>query len=857
MYLGASNQRPRRGVFWRRLLLILVLLLITALSVLVLYFLSTKNHLDSEVITPGISAPVTIKFDEHALPHVFASSQEDAWHTLGFLHATERPWQMEFNRRLASGKLSEILGKDTLVIDKFMRTLGIRRAAEKQYENYPIEYKRYIQAYVDGVNEGLTRLGWALPPEFMILGVKPGSWGPADSVAWSLMMALDLGGNWHKEFLRLEMSATLSTEQIWQVLPPYPGEAPASSVDFAKMYRELGLFKEKTSPITKSSAANTEFEKVQIQNQKEFLKFLPGGSEGIGSNNWVVGGGKTVSGKPLLANDPHLGLTTPAIWYFAHIQTPKLNVIGATLPGIPGVVLGHNTHVAWSFTNTDPDVQDLYIEALDPSNPGRYKTPQGYENFILREEAIAIKGKEPFKFLTRETRHGPVISDAYERAQDLIHTDKFAISLRWTALETSNQTLKAGFQMNEAQSLNEFMSALKNYHAPMQNVVMADKDGQIAYRAAGVAPKRTKGKGLFGTAPGLGWDAQYDWGPYFGKDELPKETNPSSSFIATANQRVHTANDPHPLTTDWHMPYRQQRIEQLINATEQHDMASMKAIQADALSLSAVDLIPLLQAANSTNRYANDAKTIIGNFDGKMSLDSAGATIYNAWAHQLTRLMFADKLGKSFSIEYGKRDFRAGLHHIMKMHQADDVQAAFWCDKPNTPEIETCETLIDEAFTLALEDLSKRMGGSPQSWKWGEVHVAVSEHRPFSKVSLLKNKFEITRPTPGDAFTLNLGFMDLGNSSNPFTVNKAASMRAIYDLSNLDQSQFIYQTGQSGWVNDRHYSSYANAWAKQEYLPLTMNPSKIVHTSVLKPDLSIAAANKKRLEKEAKEIKRK
>jgi penicillin amidase len=219
--------------------------------------------------------------------------------------------------------------------------------------------------------------------------------------------------------------------------------------------------------------------------------------------------------------------------------------------------------------------------------------------------------------------------------------------------------------------------------------------------------------------------------------------------------------------------------------------------------------------------------------------------------------MFADKLGKSFAIEYGKRDFRAGLHHIMKMHQAGNAQAAFWCDKPSTPEVETCETLMDEAFTLALEDLNKRMGGSPQSWKWGEVHVAVSEHRPFSKVSLLKNKFEITRPTPGDAFTLNLGFMDLGNSSNPFTVNKAASMRAIYDLSNLDQSQFIYQTGQSGWVNNRHYSSYANTWAKQEYLPLTMNPSKIVHTSVLKPDLSIAAANKKRLEKEAKEMKRK
>ena len=854
MHLGASNKRPRQGVFWRWLLLILVLLVITSLGGLLAYFLSIKDQLDAELITPGISAQVTIKFDEHAVPHVLARNHEDAWHTLGFLHATERPWQMEFNRRLAAGKLSEILGKDTLAIDKFIRTLGLKRAAEKQYESYPIEYKRHIQAYADGVNAGFARLGWALPPEFMILGVKPGNWGPADSVAWSLMMALDLGGNWQKEFLRLELSATMSTEHIWQVLPPYPGEAPASSVDFAKMYRDLGLFKEKTDSPNKSSAL---IELKQANSQKEFLKFLPGGSDGIGSNNWVIAGNKTVSGKPLLANDPHLNLTAPAIWYFAHIQAPKLNVIGATLPGIPGVVLGHNTHVAWSFTNTDPDVQDLYIEALDPINPGRYKTPQGYENFILREETIVVKGQEPLKFLSRETRHGPVISDAYQRAQDLINTERFAISLRWTALDAANRTLLAGFQMNEAQNLNEFMSALNNYHAPMQNVVMADKDGQIAYRAAGVAPKRTKGKGLFGTAPALAWDAQYDWGPFFGKDELPKETNPSSSFIATANQRVHAANDPHPLTTDWHMPYRHQRIEQLINATDQHDVATMKAIQTDALSLSAVDLIPFLQAANSTHKYANEAKTIIVNFDGMMSVDSVGATIYNAWAHQLTRLMFADKLGKSFVIEYGKRDFRAGLHHIMKMHQAGHAQAAFWCDNPGTPEVETCESLMDKAFTLALEDLTDRVGGSPSSWKWGNVHVAVSEHRPFSKVSLLKDKFEISRPTPGDAFTVNLGFMNFGNASNPFTVNKGASMRVIYDLSDLDQSQFIYQTGQSGWVNNPNYSNFATPWSKQEYLPLSMSPSKIIHTSVLKPDSSNAAENKKRLENEAKEMKRK
>ena len=856
MYLGPSHQRPKPRLIGRLLGLVLVLSLISVLIGLVTYFFSTKNELEAELVSANIVAPVTIKFDEQAIPHIEASNQEDAWHALGLLHATERPWQMEFNRRLAAGKLSEILGKETVEVDQFIRTLGIRRAAEKQYENYPIEYKRHLQAYVDGVNEGLTRLGWALPPEFLILGVKPGHWSPADSVAWSLMMALDLGGNWHKEFLRLELSKTLSTEKIWQVLPPYPGENPPTSVNFAKMYQEMGLFKEKGNKKEAGRGVSDQFSHPQSDG---LMSYLPGGIEGVGSNNWVVSGSKSASGSPLLANDPHLGLTSPAAWYMAHIQAPKLNVIGATLPGIPGVVIGHNTQVAWGFTNTDPDVQDLFIEAIDPDFAGRYKTPQGYENFILREETIAIKGHEPLRFLTRETRHGPVISDAYLRAQSLIDTQRFAISMRWTALDAANQTLVAGFQMNQAQNLEEFKNALKNYYAPMQNVVMADKDGQIAYRAAGIAPKRTKGQGLFGVAPALGWDKQSDWGPYFSQEALPKEINPKT-WVATANHRVHAANDPHPLTSDWHLPYRHQRIENLLGAQDQHDMSSMKAIQTDSLSLAALDLLPLVQSADSNHKYAQEAKSILASFDGKMSLDSSGAVIFNAWAHHLTRLLFADKLGSSFAIEYGKRDFRGGLHHIMQMHQSGKAEAmaaaGFWCDKVSTAEIETCEIIINEALTLALNDLSKRLSGSPSSWKWGELHTAVSEHRPFSKVSLLKKKFEVVRPTPGDAFTVNVGFMNLGHPENPFIVTKGASLRVIYDLSNLNHSQFIYQTGQSGWVNHKNYSNYANAWSKQEYLSLSMSPDKIHHTSIIKPDPTAANENKRRLEKQSKELKR-
>ena len=245
MVLSIYNNQNKLLQKGKWLLIIITITLVLALLALSVYFLSTKNKLDGELLAPGLGSPVTIKFDEHSIPHIFATNNEDAWYSLGYLHATERPWQMEFNRRLAAGKLSEILGEETIGVDKFIRTLGIRRSAERQYENYPIEYKRYLQAYSDGVNEGFKRLGWALPPEFLILGAQPGLWSPADSVSWSLMMALDLGGNWHKEFLRLELSEKLDTHHIWEVLPPYPCETPPTNTNFAKIYRDIDLFKKR------------------------------------------------------------------------------------------------------------------------------------------------------------------------------------------------------------------------------------------------------------------------------------------------------------------------------------------------------------------------------------------------------------------------------------------------------------------------------------------------------------------------------------------------------------------------------------------------------------------------------------
>ncbi|BDX21241.1 penicillin amidase [Polynucleobacter sp. TUM22923] len=627
-----------------------------------------------------------------------------------------------------------------------------------------------------------------------------------------LMMALDLGGNWDKELQRLELSQFLTTKQVWEVLPPYTPGNPVSNVDFAKMYRDNKVFNQHPQARNQKSKS--------LPSTELSINRVPGGQEGIGSNNWALNGKLTVSGKPLLANDPHLGLSAPAIWYVAHLEAPGLNVIGATLPGIPAVVLGRTDKFAWSFTNTGPDVQDLYIEQLDPKNPGVYRGPEGLLAFKVRQEIIDIKGAEPLRFVVKETRHGPIISESYERAKRVIDTDRFALALRWTALDVENRSVVGLLEMNKATDLTLFKQALRKNYAPMQNVVMADLDGNISYQAAGVAPKRTLHQGLYGVAPALGWEKQYDWDAYLPFDQLPSSNNPDSNWIATANQQILASNNPNPLTGDWELPTRYDRIVDLIKEKSAHDFDSMKAMQADTLSLGATPLLDLFKSSQSQYRLGQQALQLSKGFNGDMRIDSAGALIFNAWADQLTRKLFS-RLGYLFTETYGTRNYRAPL-----MLQLQNPNSP-WCDDPTTTPIESCAEASNAAFDLAVEQLSKQFGSDPQKWAWGNAHIAVSEHRPFSKVPFLGSLFNLSQPFPGDSFTVNVGRLELLKSDNAFETKQAASLRTLYDLSDLEKSLFIYQTGQSGWVQSKLYRNMSAQWAKNEYLPLQMKPEKV------------------------------
>ncbi len=791
-------------------LLWLTLFIVLVLGVVVLFYsFHAKSIPNGAFLHNDLRDKLTIQFDQSDVAHIQAKYPNDAYFALGYLHARERTWQMEFNRRLASGTLSEILGEKTIGIDRFIKTIGIRRAARVQYENLPSATKLALEGYCNGINAGFADLGWALPVEFFLTGSKPAPWTPIDSVSWSLMMALDLGDNWGREFSRLQLAKNLTTQQIWEIMPPYDGESAASSLDFAKMYHDANIFLNTAIESKQGSLSNH-----QIQ------AWIPFGSEGKGSNNWVIAGTHTQSKKPLLANDPHLGLSSPSTWYFAHLQAKDLNVIGGTIPGLPGVVLGYTPQIAWGFTNTAPDVQDLFIEAINPKNTIEYKTPTGFESFKVRRESILVKDKDAINFVVRETRHGPVISDAYPQAAKVIDTDRFVLALKWTALDPQNQSIRALIDINKAASLEELRNSLGNFYAPMQNVVMADTDGTIAFVAAGVAPKRMKDQGMVGVAPVFGWDAHNDWKEYLKTQELPHNYATDKAWLVTANQKVEEASSPYTLTTDWTMPYRANRIQELLGKNKQHNQDSMIAIQNDTVSLAALPLLKLFHENNSSHPLADSAKNEIQNFQGDMRINSSGALIFNAWVDQFTRAVFNEKLGTSFDRLYANKGLRDGLLNVLKNNP--DV----WCRPSNLPEIKNCAELSHLAMDRALNYLSQRYGKDPKKWQWGEAHPAIGVHKPLGQIPFLSQFFNISIPSAGDGQTVNVGKMSFGNTKESYSSDVAAGMRAVYDLSNLNQSIFIGFGGQSGWVQSKRYQEYSPLWGKGNYLPMTIEPKE-------------------------------
>ncbi len=657
-----------------------------------LWLRQSLPQVDGEIRVPGLGAPVTVVRDQWAIPHIEAESFTDALFALGFVHGQDRLWQMEFQRRVGAGRLSEIVGGAALPTDRFMRTLGLYRRAAAGLAHLSPATRTWLEAYAAGVNAYLKARTGPLPPEFLILGeheIEP--WTVADSLVWLRVMALDLGTNYQDELLRARLSTRLSDQQIADIWPDYPADAP---ITLAGLTRGLGL--EALAAVLPAAAAARD-----------------------GSNAWVLAGSRTRTGAPLLANDPHLGLQAPGVWYLAHLKTQDDELIGATLPGVPAIVLGHNGAVAWGLTNTGADVEDLFIERLDSADTSRYLTPDGSAPFTVREEVIKVKGAAPVTITVRETRHGPVLSDLMADAATTFGADR-VLALAWTGLADDDRTAEALLALDQARDWPSFVEATRAVGAPMQNILYADTRGHIGFIAPGRVPIRRQGDGRW---PVAGWSGDYDWQGWIPFDALPRALDPKDGLVFNANNRIVPEGYPYLLTADWEAPYRARRLAGLLTGSD-YDLAAFAAIQADQYSLLAEDLLPVMLEAKPLSPGAAAALGELKAWDRVMRADGRAPLLFAAWYRELSRLIQADELGPLFRSFWGTRP--RFMEQILKRRQV-------WCDDVSTRPVETCAELAGRALDLALADLARRFGPDQADWRWGDAHPARMAHAIFAE----------------------------------------------------------------------------------------------------------------------------
>ncbi len=598
--------------------LAIVVVIAVALVVVVVLETTVPDYGGRDRI-PELGAQVTVIRDANAVPHIFAESPLDAYRALGYLHAQDRFFQMELARRIGTGRLSELFGASGLRTDRFMRTLGIARLAEAAVANMAPATRAVLGAYTEGVNAWLQSPNTGRPPELILLGAEPEPWRAADSAIWGRAMALLLSGNWTDELLRAQLASRLDAQQIGDLWPGEPNDSPTTLAGLSRLIRQLDI-----AGIDRAIP--------------EFL------FQASASNQWVVDGSRSASGKPLLANDPHLGFMAPAMWYLARIVTPAFSGAGATLPGQPFFAVGHNSALAWGFTTTHADTQDLFIERLHPDDPGQYLVPGGSLPFEIREEVISVRFRSEPEILTvRATRHGPIISDISETAAT-VAPQGHVLALAFPALQPDDRTADALFEINRAETRDALMTALTQFHSPMQNLVYAFTNGDIGFVAPARVPIRRSGNGRM---PVPGWTGDYDWVGFVPFAELPQRHNPSTGWIANANNRVVGDDYPYLITPDWPEGYRALRIADLLDRTLQHDGDSFAVMQGDVVSPAAQELLPLLlrHLAPLADPVAQTAAALLRDWDGAMARSQAPPLIFTAWLQSLADQLYGDELG--------------------------------------------------------------------------------------------------------------------------------------------------------------------------------------------------------------------
>jgi len=781
---------------------------------------------DGTVELPGLDADVEVVRDANAIPQIYADKPSDLFAAQGYVAAQDRFFEMDFRRHVTSGRLTELFGKGALETDKFIRTMGWRRVAEKELGLLSPSTRQYLDDYARGVNAYLDQhSGSGLSLEYAVLSLKgteyhPEPWTAADSLAWLKAMAWDLGGNMADEIDRTKLAATQPARNVNSLYPAYPYERNEPIIARASVDADGKFSTEPVESQANRGMLTKDFLK-SLDTVDKVAKGLPqllGRGDGIGSNSWVVSGEHTTTGKPLLANDPHLGATMPGIWTQVGLHCNKFSpqcpfdVSGFSFSGLPGVIIGHNSSISWGFTNLDPDVMDLYLERLDGNN-ALYNGK--LEPLTTRTETFKVAGGDDEKIIVRESRHGPLISDVGDDERETGELSAkgkspvpYAVALRWTAL-TPGRTADAIFALDRAQNWSAFRTAATLFEVPSQNLVYADRDGHIGYQAPGKVPIRKAGTGDW---PVPGWDPKYEWDGFIPFQAMPTEFDPDDGIIVTANQAVVPKSYKYHLTDDWDYGYRSQQILDRIHAVGKLDVNSMASIQLDTKNLNAKMLVPYLLQISINDEFDKQGQDILRGWDFTQPADSAPAAYFNIVWRNLLSLTFHDQLPESAWPDGGSRWFEVVRNLIVQPNSG-------WWDKQGTPQRETRDDILREALVDARAEITTKMAREPANWQWGRLHKLTLTNQTLgtSAPGLVKKLFNRgPYELGGGSSTVDATGWD---ASDGYTVTATPSMRMVVDLSDFDKSRWINLTGVSGHAFSSNYTDQTELWVKGETLP--------------------------------------
>lgn len=789
------------------------LVVLSMVTVSLIYWLASRSLPDytDEVAVRGLTAPVEIVRDNANVPHIFGTSDADVFFGLGFAHAQDRMWQMTVLRRTAQGRLSEVFGASTLDIDKLMRRLDLYPLAVQSAAALDAKTRSALEAYAAGVNARLNQINSEAlgrgAPEMLLFNAPMAPWRPADSIAITKLMGVQLSGHLQAEVIRARTSLALPDEdRVRDILPDFPGSGVAALPEYAALL-----------PDAPRHAANRPLNRHPLSPFKD-LAFAGA------SNAWAAAPSRSASGGTLLANDPHLGFTAPAIWYLARLELQSGGVIGGTIPGMPVVLTGRSGALGWGLTSAYLDDQDVHIEQINPDNTEQYRTPDGFKEFVKRASIITVKDADPVTLTLRWTDNGPVLPGSHYNLSSVTPAGHVA-SLNWTVLSPRDTSLSAAMALMEAKSVEEGIKATQNYIAPAQNLTLVDREN-IAMKMIGAMPRRDAGHQSQGRMPSPGWIAANRWQGIMPYAANPEFVAPAGGILGNTNNKTVDRPFPNHVSFLWGDTQRVQRWRRLMQTRQVHTRDSFIEAQLDTVSFTARSLLPLIGAElwftgeaapeGSPERQRQRALILLAGWSGEMNEHLPEPLIYAAWLRSLQTRLIQDQLGPLAD------EFDHVQPLFIERAFRDVNGAGVWCDVVQSARVEDCAEMAQLALDDALLWINETWGPQLESLRWGDAHQATHDHPVLGTVPVLRYFVNIRQSTSGGDNTLQRG-RTKGEDPDPFHNVHGAGYRGVYDFADPDSSVFVSSTGQSGHFLSRHYDDLAQLWRRGEYIPMSLD----------------------------------